>query len=75
MVRHRSPGCTDVPLVSVERSDIGTQTAELGHGRWIPDHTPVINKGESQVTRVHACRVNDVFKRNTSTKPLERYDL
>jgi len=47
MVRHRSPRCTDVPLDNVERSDIGTQTVELGHERWILDHTPVISKGEA----------------------------
>jgi len=36
-----------VPLGSVERWDIGTQTAELGNERWMPDHTPVISKGET----------------------------
>jgi len=36
-----------MPLDSVERSDIGAQTIELGHERWIPDHTPVISKGEA----------------------------
>jgi len=47
VVRHRSPGCTDVPLVSMERSDIETRTIELGHERWIPYHTPVISEGEA----------------------------
>jgi len=37
----------DVPLDSVERSDIETRTVELGHERWIPDHTPVINKADA----------------------------
>jgi len=26
-----------------ETSDIVTQTTELGHERWVPDHTPVIS--------------------------------
>ena len=72
VVRHRSPGCTDVPLVGVERSDIDTQTTELGHERWIPYHTPIISKGGAYVTRVHACGVDDAYRRNTSIEPLEK---
>jgi len=67
VVRYRSPGCIDVPLNSVERSDIGTRTKELGHERWIPDHTPIISKG-SLDHEAHVCRVDDAFRRNTKCR-------
>ena len=48
-----------------------TQTAELGHVRWILDHTPVISKEKPRSRGVHACGVNDAFRRSTSKEPLE----
>jgi len=48
-----------------------TQTAELSHVRWIPDHTPVISREEPRSRGVHVCGVNDAFRRSTSKEPLE----
>ena len=50
-----------------------TQTAELGHKKWVPDNTPVISREKPRSRGVHACGVNDVFRRSTSYEPLERY--
>jgi len=52
-----------------------TQTAELGHERWIPD-TYQLSVGEKPRSRgVHACGLDDAFKRNTSKEPLEKIRL
>jgi len=44
---------------------------ELGHERWILDNTPVTRRKKTRSRGVHACGVNDVFRRNTSKEPLE----
>jgi len=48
-----------------------TQTAELGHERWIPESTPIINKEKPRSRGVHACGVNNTFRCSTSKEPLE----
>jgi len=48
-----------------------TQTGELGHERWIPDHTTVIIREKPRSRGFRACGVDDTFKCNTSKEPLE----
>ena len=65
----REPRCRRVRAMW-HRTSV-TQATELGHVRWIPDHTPVINREKPRSRGVHACGVNDAFRRSTSKVPLE----
>jgi len=52
-----------------------TQTVELGHERWILDHTSVISRQKPRSRGVHACGVNSAFRHSTSKEPPEELRL
>jgi len=64
-------GLGDQGVVRPRSSDLGKQTAKLGHERWIPDNTPVTSREKPRSRGSHACGVDDAFRHNISKEPLE----